>query len=66
LEEAISVRFFLYFPGAAFLVRHKVENKKYIAKKVVLQGLKNKEKEGAMLEVNLLKELDHPHIVSYK
>ena len=38
----------------------------YIAKKVVLDCLKPKEREGAMLEVNLLKNLDHPHIVAYK
>jgi NIMA (never in mitosis gene a)-related kinase len=47
-------------------VRHREENKRYISKKVVLSGLKNKEKESSMLEVNLLKDLDHPHIVSYK
>lgn len=52
--------------GSAYLVRHRGENQRYIAKKVMLAGLKNKEKEGAMLEVNLLKDLDHPHIVSYK
>jgi serine/threonine protein kinase len=45
---------------------HKAENKQYIAKKVMLSGLKQKEKEGAMLEVNLLKNLDHPNIVAYK
>lgn len=32
----------------------------------MLSGLKQKEKESAMLEVNLLKNLDHPHIVAYK
>ena len=32
----------------------------------MLSGLKQKEREGAMLEVNLLKNLDHPHIVAYK
>ena len=32
----------------------------------MLSGLKQKEKEGAMLEVNLLKNLDHPNIVAYK
>jgi len=52
--------------GAAYLVKHRIENKNYIAKKVMLSGLKQKEKEGAMLEVNLLKNLDHPHIVAYK
>lgn len=52
--------------GAAYLVRHKTEDKKYVAKKVILAGLKQREKEGAMLEVNLLKNLDHPNIVAYK
>ena len=52
--------------GAAYLVRHRQENEKYIAKKVMLSGLKQKEKEAAMLEVNLLKNLDHQHIVTYK
>lgn len=70
LEEVILVS--TTFPkahfeiGAAYLVRHKTENKNYIAKKVMLSGLKRKEKEGAMLEVNLLKNLDHPNIVAYK
>jgi len=49
----------IYFLGAAYLVLNKVENVKYIAKKVVLSGLKQKEKEAAILEVNLLKNLDH-------
>ncbi len=53
--------------GAAMLVSHKKENgKKYIAKKIMLQGLSPKEQEGCMMEVNLLKNLDHPNIVSYK
>jgi NIMA (never in mitosis gene a)-related kinase 1/4/5 len=56
----------LNFLGAAYLVVHKTEKKKYIAKQIMLQGLKTKEKENAMLEVNLLKNLDHPHIVAYK
>ena len=41
------------------MVRHKAENVRYIAKKVMLSGLKQKEKEAAMLEVNLLKNLDN-------
>jgi hypothetical protein len=49
----------IYFLGAAYLVLNKVENVKYIAKKVILSGLKQKEKEAAILEVNLLKNLDH-------
>ena len=55
-----------YFLGAAYLVLNKAENVKYIAKKVILSGLKQKEKEAAILEVNLLKNLDHQHIVAYK
>lgn len=45
---------------------HKIEGKKYIAKKVILEGLSLKEQEGCMLEVNLLKNLIHPNIVEYK
>ena len=45
---------------------HLTEKKHYISKKIMLSGLKQKEKEGAMLEVNLLKNLDHPNIVAYK
>lgn len=52
--------------GSAWLIRHKKEDKKYVAKKIILEGLSNKEQEGCMLEVNLLKNLDHPNIVAYK
>jgi NIMA (never in mitosis gene a)-related kinase len=52
--------------GAAMLVTHRKEEKKYIAKKINLQGLNAKEQEGCMMEVNLLKNLNHPNIVSYK
>lgn len=45
---------------------HKEEQKKYVAKKVVLEGLGAKEQEGCMLEAGLLKNLDHPNIVGYK
>lgn len=48
------------------MVTHKFEGKKYIAKKVILEGLQPREQEGCMLEVNLLKNLTHPNIVSYK
>ena len=41
------------------MVLNKQENVKYIAKKVILSGLKQKEKEAAILEVNLLKNLWH-------
>lgn len=45
---------------------HRKESRKYIAKKVILQGLSSREQEGCMLEVNLLKNLKHPNIVAYK
>ncbi len=32
----------------------------------MLQGLSPKEQEGCMMEVNLLRNLDHPNIVKYK
>ena len=44
--------------GAAFLVKNKFEGgKDYIAKKILLGALGQKEQEGAMMEVNLLKNL---------
>ena len=45
---------------------HRFEGKKYIAKKIIIEGLSQKEQEGCMLEVNLLKNLTHPNIVAYK
>ena len=52
--------------GAAYLVRNRAENKQYIAKKILLGALEQKEQDGALMEVNLLKNLNHPNIVSYK
>lgn len=52
--------------GSAWMVNHRFEGKKYIAKKVIMEGLNPKEQEGCMLEVNLLKNLTHPNIVAYK
>lgn len=52
--------------GAAMLVTHKHEDVQYIAKKINLSGLSAKEQEGCMMEVNLLKNLEHPNIVAYK
>lgn len=48
------------------LVVNKKEGKKYIAKKINLEGLNSSEQQGCMLEVNLLKNLVHPNIVEYK
>jgi NIMA (never in mitosis gene a)-related kinase len=52
--------------GAAMIVTHKKEGKKYVAKKIILEGLEPKEQENCMMEVNLMKNLDHPNIVKYK
>ena len=52
--------------GSAWLVTHKEEDKKYVAKKVLLQGLGEREQAGCMMEAGLLKNLQHPNIVGYK
>ena len=52
--------------GSAWLVRHVEENAKYVAKKVVLEGLGTKEQASCMMEAGLLKNLNHPNIVAYK
>lgn len=53
--------------GAAMLVTNSQENDcKYIAKKVMLEGLEPKEVESCKMEVNLLRSLEHPNIVRYK
>jgi hypothetical protein len=54
LEEATSVGIPIKtqpFLGAAYLCRHKGENAHYIAKKILLGSLNQKEQEGALLEV---------------
>lgn len=44
LEEEISVMSILFrYIGAAYLVRNKKENKEYIAKKIMLGALSEKE-----------------------
>lgn len=56
--------------GAAFLVRLRNapnnEDHYFVAKKIILGQLTKKEQEGAYLEAELLKKLNHPNIVSYK
>lgn len=52
--------------GAAVLVVHLAEGGKYVAKKILLSGLSEKELQGAQQEAQLLRSLDHPNIVKYK
>lgn len=57
---------YIIISGAAYLVKNKKDGREYIAKKILMGSLENKEQEGALLEVNLLKNLNHPNIVAYK
>ena len=52
--------------GSAFLARSRKDNQPYIAKKIQLGNLSEKEQESALLEANLLKSLKHANVVGYK
>ncbi|KAH6826097.1 Serine/Threonine kinase catalytic domain protein [Perilla frutescens var. hirtella] len=52
--------------GAAFLVLHKTENKKYVLKKIRLSKQSEKFRSKAFQEMNLIAKLRHPYIVEYK
>ena len=52
--------------GSAYIVNHLHEGKKYVAKKVLLEGLGEREQAGCMMEAGLLKNLNHVNIVGYK
>lgn len=52
--------------GSATLVSPKeTPDKFFVAKKIILGGLKEKEQTSALLEAKLLKELTHTNIVDY-
>lgn len=52
--------------GSATLVQDLSDLKIYVAKKIVLNNLKEKEQQSSLLEAKLLRDLKHPHIVSYR
>ena len=52
--------------GQVFLVRERHRQlKQWCMKKIALKGLGQRERQAAFLEVKLLRELRHPHVVSY-
>ncbi|KAG6411472.1 hypothetical protein SASPL_129554 [Salvia splendens] len=52
--------------GAAFLMLHKTENKKYVLKKIRLSKQSDKVKSKSFHEMELMAKLSHPYLVEYK
>ncbi|GLT62335.1 hypothetical protein SLA2020_349800 [Shorea laevis] len=52
--------------GAAFLVFHKAEKKKYVLKRILLAKQTEKFKRTAHQEMNLMEALKNPYILEYK
>ena len=52
--------------GQVYLVKHKLEDKDYVIKKIKTRDISDKDRENIENEVGLLKQLQHSNIVSYK
>ena len=52
--------------GKAYLASVDNDEKKYVIKQVLIQGLTDKEKKETLNEAVILKKLDHPNIIKFK
>ena len=52
--------------GKAYLASVDNDEKKYVIKQVLIQGLTDKEKKETLNEAIILKKLDHPNIIKFK
>ncbi|KAJ6667684.1 hypothetical protein lerEdw1_016005 [Lerista edwardsae] len=52
--------------GEVSLVRHRHDNKQYVIKKLNLKHASNRERKAAEQEAQLLSQLKHPNIVTYR
>ena len=52
--------------GEVWLVKHRLDKKQYVLKKIDLTSSSTKERESAEQEAKLLSTLKHPNIVAYK
>ena len=52
--------------GKAYLATVDNEDKKYVIKQIVMDGMTDQEKRDTFNEVSILKRLDHPNIIKFK